>query len=157
MPTVDDLPSRAAVTCTALVDVTVPAITLKFTLVAPVGTVTDAGNVTFAWLSDSAIVTPGEGAACDKVIVQAALPGVAITVGQLSEYTIRGGVTVTESFDTTPSSVAVISTVLLEPTAAAATVNEIDVLPVSTMTYGGTKKLALLSDTATVTPGARAA
>jgi hypothetical protein len=133
-PTVDDLPSRVAVTCTVVVDRTAAEVTLKLTLVAPAGTVADAGTVTFPLLSDSAIDTPGEGAGRDKVRVQGALPGVTIDGAQLSEYTIREGMTVTDSFDDTPSRVAVISTVLLEVTAAAATLNEIDVFPVSTVT-----------------------
>jgi hypothetical protein len=152
------VPFRVAVIWTVLVPVTAVAVTLKYTDVRLVGTVTDAGTVTLPLFSASVIVTPGAGAARDRVTMQVAVPGVTITGTQLNAWIIVDrGLRFKSALDKIPSRAAVICIVVLAVTAAAAAVKDTDVFPAGTTTDAGRETFPLLSDSDTNRPGEPAA
>ena len=86
------------------------ALTVKFALVAPAGTNTDAGIVSavVAVPSFNATVTPPVAAAADNATVQVEVPGVTTVVGaQESVFTKSGGSRLNENVAEVPQRLAV--------------------------------------------------
>jgi hypothetical protein len=106
------LPFSEAVTVTAWLDVTVPAVAVNLPVVAPAATETDAGTVNAALLSDIARVAPPLGAACEIVAVHVVVaPELTDTGEHASDVTVvAGGMTVTEAVAEAPFNDAVIVT-----------------------------------------------
>jgi hypothetical protein len=81
-----DAPFKLAVTVTARLLVTVPAVTVKVVAVEPAATVAEAGVVSKELLSDNETVAPPVGAAAASVTVQRLLaPEVRLAGEQASE------------------------------------------------------------------------
>ena len=78
---------------------TVPAVALKFAVVAPAITVTDAGTVRAALFEESPTDAPPANAARDRVTVQVVVPLEATELGEQDnpETAGGGGVTVTDA------------------------------------------------------------
>ena len=76
----DTLP-RVAVMTAVWLDDTALAVAVKLAVVAPAGTVTEAGTARAELLSERLTVVPPLGAACDKVTVQLIFPGGVNEVG----------------------------------------------------------------------------
>ena len=91
---------------------TVPAVALKFAVVAPAVTVTDAGTVRAALFDESPTEDPPVNAARDRVTVQVVVPLEANELGEQDKPETAGGgaVTVTEAV-ALPFKVAVTVTV----------------------------------------------
>ena len=66
--TVEDVPLRVAVTITVWLEVTVPAFAVKFAVVDPLGTVTDAGTDKAGLFPERLTTAPPLGAGCERVI-----------------------------------------------------------------------------------------
>jgi hypothetical protein len=158
---VAELPFRVAVTVTAWLVVTVPAVAVKFAVVAPAATVADAGTVSAALLSEIVTAVPPAGAACDMVTVHVELAPEAILAGvHASDDTVTAGagaVTVTEAVLEVPFRVAVTVTAWLVVTVPAVAVKLAVVAPDATVAEAGTVNAALLSEIATAVPPAGAA
>jgi hypothetical protein len=88
---------------------TVPAVAVKFAVVAPAATVTDAGTVSVPLLDESATDAPPVNAADVNVTVQVKVPPDTTELGEhvRPETTGAGGVTVTEAVFEVPFTVAV--------------------------------------------------
>jgi hypothetical protein len=69
---------------------TVPAVAMKVALVAPAESVTEAGTVRLALLSDSVTAAPSVGAAFDRVTVQLAVAPETTDVGEHCNVEIVG-------------------------------------------------------------------
>jgi hypothetical protein len=91
---------------------TVPAVAVKFAVVAPAATVTDAATGSAALFEESATEAPPVNAARDRVTVQVEVPPNVTELGEQDkpETAGAGGVTVTEAV-ALPFSVAVKVTV----------------------------------------------
>jgi hypothetical protein len=78
---------------------TVPAVAVKFAVVAPAATVTDAGTGSAALFEESATEAPPVKAARDRVTVQVEVPPNVTELGEQDrpETAGAGGVTVTEA------------------------------------------------------------
>jgi hypothetical protein len=90
--------------------VTVPAVAVKFAVVAPAATVADAGTASAALFEESVTADPPAGAACDKVTVQFEVPPDRTADGEhCNPETVvtPGGVAVTEAVFEVPFTVAV--------------------------------------------------
>jgi hypothetical protein len=79
--------------------VTVPAVAVKFAVVAPAATVTDAGTGSAALFEESPTEDPPVNAARDSVTVQVVVPFEATELGAQDKLETAGGggVTVTEA------------------------------------------------------------
>jgi len=134
---------------------------LKLVLVAPPGTVTEAGTVSARLPLDSNTWTPLAGAAADKATVQLVEPGVCTVVGEqvTVEMTGPGGgaVSDTEAVLEVPFRLAVRLAVPLDGMVPAVAVKLAAVEPAGTRTDAGTVKDELLDERATVAPLAGAA
>src|SRR5262249_8502240 len=140
------------------------AVAEKFADVAPAGTVTAAGTITFELLLERVTATPPVGAAPDNVTVQVdAGPG-AIAIGLQASAESTGGVgpgvvgAVWGSGNVfwTPLQLAVILTVVEELTCDAVAAKPAVVEPVVTVTNLGMLRLGLFSESATEIPPAGA-
>ena len=153
-----EAPLLVAVTTTAVLEETAPAVARNTALVDPAATVTEAGTVSAALLSESATTRPPVGAAALRVTVQEVVPPAVTEVGaQESVLGTGSGVTVTEAVLEVPLPVAVTVTAVLAETAPAVARNEALVDPAATVTEAGTESAALLSESATANPPVGAA
>jgi hypothetical protein len=153
-----EAPLLVAVTTTAVLEETAPAVARNKALVDPAATVTEAGTVSAALLSESATTRPPVGAAALRVTVQEVVPPVVTEVGAQDRVLGMGsGVTVTEAVLEVPLPVAVTVTTVLAETAPAVAKNEALVDPAGTVTEAGTESAALLSESATAKPPVGAA
>ncbi|MGC4053269.1 MAG: hypothetical protein QM757_28530 [Paludibaculum sp.] len=151
-------PFALAVTTTAVLAVTEPAVAVKEADVAPAATVTEAGTVRAALLSETATARPPVGAAPERVTVQADVPPEVTEAGEQRRLliTVRG-VTVTDAVLEEAFEVAVTVTVVLAVTEVAVAVNRTEVEPAATVTEEGTVRAELLSVTVTTWPPVGAA
>jgi hypothetical protein len=77
---------------------TVPAVAVKFVVVAPAATITDPGTVNAPLFEESPTDAPPVNAACDRVTVQVEVAPDATEPGEQDKLEIAGdGVTVTEA------------------------------------------------------------
>ena len=124
----------------------------------PAATLALAGTVTAALFEDRATLDPPEGAGCDNVTVQAALPPEFSEVGEhWSADTVTEGVTVTAAVTELPFSAAVNVTARFVDTAPADAVKEAVLEPAVTVTDEGTIRAASLDERVTLSPPASAA
>ena len=77
-----ELPLSEAVTVTAWLALTLPAVAVKVAVVEPAATVTDAGTVRAALLTETATVAPPVGAAIESVAVQVEVDPEATLAGE---------------------------------------------------------------------------
>ena len=141
---------------TAVVELTVPAVTVKVAEVCPCATVTEAGTVAAEVLElDSDTETPPLPAADVKVTVPVAVPPLAIVL-ELTERLLSaggGGLTVTPKVLLTLEYEAVKVTDVAELTVPAVTVKVAEVWPWATVTEAGTLAAELLElESATAMP-----
>lgn len=153
-----EAPLLFAVTTTAVLEETAPAVARNKALVDPAATVTEAGTVSAALLSESATTRPPVGAAALRVTVQEVVPP-AVTEAGIQERLLGmgSGVTVTEAVLEVPLPVAVTVTAVLVETAPAVAKNEALVDPAATVTEAGTESAVLLPESVTVKPPVGAA
>jgi hypothetical protein len=153
-----EAPLLVAVTTTAVLEETAPAVAMNTALVEPAATVTEAGTVSAVLLPESATTRPPVGAAALRVMVQEVIPPAVIELGAQERLLgMGGGVTVTEAVLEVPLPVAVTVTAVLAETAPAVAKNEALVVPAATVTEAGTESAVLLSESATVKPPVGAA
>jgi hypothetical protein len=156
---VTDTDERVAVIVTDVCEVTVPVVTLNVALVEPAGTVTLAGTVAAASLSESVTAIPPEGAGPVKVtvpVVEEALVPVTVLGLRLTEATV-GGLTVRVALADELPKVAPIVAAVAVVTAVVVIWNVAEVAPPATFTELGTVALVLLLESVTLTPPAGAA
>jgi len=149
------LPFSVAVTVTAWLPVTVPAVAVKLAVVAPAATVTEPGTGKEALLSEIATAEPPVGAAGDTVTVQLVLPPETTVEGEhCSLVTVMTvGVTVTVPVVEVLFSDAVTVTVWLPVTVPAVAVKVPVVAPAATVAEAGTLNAeVLLSERPTTAP-----
>ncbi len=132
---------------------TVPAVAVKFAVVAPALTVTEAGTVSAVLLEESPTEAPPVRAAEDNVTVQMLPEPDATELGEHDrpETAGTGGVTVTVVV-TLPFNVAVTVTVWLLDTVPAVVVKFAVVAPAVTATAAGTVSAALFEASPTDAP-----
>jgi hypothetical protein len=110
---------KVAVTVTAWFELSETAVAVKLAVVEPEETTTEAGTVREELLSDSETVSPPEGAAPLRVVVQVELPGVVTEVGEQArpvKVGTGGGVPTTEMDEPDPVTVAVVPSPFAPPT-----------------------------------------
>ena len=147
---VREVPLAVAVTTTTVLAVTEAAVAEKTAEVAPEATVTEAGTVSAALLSERATDTPPAGAAAERVTVQEEDPPEVIEVGEHERVLGTGrAVTVTEAVLEVPLAAAVTMTVVLAITGEAVAEKTAEVVPAATVTEAGTLRAALLSERVT--------
>jgi len=136
---------------------TVPAVAVKFAVVAPAATVTEVGTVSAALFEESPTGDPPAKAARDKVTVQVVVAAEATEFGEQDKPEIAGGggFTVTEAV-AVPFNVAVTVTVWLLATVPAVAVKFAVVAPATTITDAGTVRAALFEESPTGDPPAGA-
>lgn len=145
-----EVPLAAAVTTTTVLEVTEAAVAEKIAEVAPAATVTEAGTVRAALLSERVTDWPPVGAAPERVTVQEVDPPEAMEEGEQERVLGTGrAVTVTEDVLEVPLAAAVTTTVVLAVTEAAVTEKEAAVAPAATVTEAGVVRAALLSERVT--------
>jgi hypothetical protein len=131
-------------------------VTVKVAVVAPTGTVTLAGVVDDALLSDKVTTAPAPTAGLSRVTVPVEdVPPVTVA-GLIATLTSAGGLIVKVAVRVTPLYTAVIVTVLTALTGMVVTVNVAVVEPAGTVTLAGVVALALLSESVTTAPPAGA-
>ena len=151
------LPFIVAVIEGVCCEVTVWLVTVKFAVVAPAATFTDAGTVAAAvLLLDNVTISPPVGAGAVKVTVAVEFAPPATDVGFRDNERTPGGLTDNWAV-AVPFSVAVIVGVTVEVTAIVLTVKLAVVAPPGTVTEVPTTAAALLLDSPTATPAAGAA
>jgi hypothetical protein len=135
--------------------------TLKLVLVAPPGTVIEAGTVSARLPLDNTTRTPLAGAAADRATVQLVEPGVCTVVGEqvTVEMTGPGGGAASdrEAVLAVPFRLTVTLAVSLDGMVPALAVKLAEVEPPGTRTDAGTVNSELLLEMATVAPPAGAA
>ncbi|MBN9662325.1 MAG: hypothetical protein J0H49_29270 [Acidobacteria bacterium] len=148
-----EVPLAAAVMTTAVLEVTEAAVAEKEAEVAPAGTVTEAGMVRAALLSERVTNWPPVGAAPESVTVQEEDPPELMEAGEHeSELGTGRAVTVTVEVLEVPLAVAVTTTAVLAVTEAAVTEKAAEVAPPATVTEAGVERAALLSERVTSCP-----
>ena len=158
MEKVTEEPERDAVMTAVLSAVMVEAVAEKVAEVAPAATVTEAGTVSAALLSDRETREPPVGAALLSVTVQVA-EVLEVREAGLQERLV-GTVFVTrfmEKVTEEPESDAVMTAVLLAVMVEAVAEKVAEVAPAATVTEAGTVSAALLSDKETTAPPVGAA
>jgi hypothetical protein len=145
-----EVPLAVAVTTTAVLVVTEAAVTEKVAEVDPEATVTEAGVLSAALLSERVTNCPPAGAAAERVTVhEAELPEVMEAGEQESVLGTGRAVTVTEDVLEVPLAAAVTTTVVLAVTEAAVTEKVAEVAPLAMVTEPGVVRAALLSERVT--------
>ena len=130
---------------------TVPAVAVKFAVVAPAVTITDAGAVSAALLEDSPTEAPPVSAADVKVTVQVEVAPDDTEFGahdKLETEGGAGGITVTEAV-VLPFMVAVTVTVWLLATVPAVAMKLAVIAPAATVAEAGTVSAALFEESPT--------
>lgn len=151
-------PFAVAVTATAVVAVTEAAVAEKEAVVEPAATVTEAGTVRAALLSEMATARPPEGAAPESDTVQAEVLPELTEEGEHTRLLITvSGLTVTDAVLEEAFEAAVMVTAVLAVTELAVAVNRTEVEPAATVTEEGTVSAELLSETVTTWPPVGAA
>ena len=152
------LPFSAAVIVTDWLAVTGPAVAVKFAVVAPTDTVTEAGVVRAVLLRESATTEPPVGAARDRVTVQVELDPETTLVGlQASEETKAEATRLMVVLAELPLYLAVIVTLLLLLKAAVVALKLAEVAAAPTVTDAGIVRVELVSDRVTTAPADGAA
>jgi len=139
---------------------TVSVLTVKVALVAPLAKVTVDGTVAAAVLllvsvTRRCVVVPAAGAVKVTVAVELAIPPRTLVGFSVMEATC-GGVRIRVSVLETPLLVAVMVTVVVDPTEMLVTVKVALVAPAGMVTLAGVVVDALLSDKVTTAPAASA-
>lgn len=131
----------------------IPAVTENVFVVAPAGTVTEAGTVRSALSLDSETVAPPAGAGEDRVIVQVDMPPLARLVSvHPSDVNADAGVSVKFACSELALYVAVTIAFRLLGTVPAVVVNVLLVVPAATKIEAGTVNDPLLLESAMVDP-----
>lgn len=152
------VPDADAVTVTAVLFATVPALAIKVAVLEPAATVTDAGTVKALLLSEIATLTPPLGALLLNVTVQVLIPP-ANTLGeaQLSPVNVMGATNAREKTCELPFRLAVICAVWSALMLPAVAVKFAVVAPAGTVTIPGTINAVLLAVRLTFVPALGAA
>lgn len=150
-----EVPFRVATTEVVAAEVSPAAVTVKPAVVAPPGTVTEAGKVTpvTAVPRFSPTTTPVVGAAAPRVTVHAEVPGVGTVPGlHVIELSVTaGGCKVSEKVVELPPTVATRTAVAAAETLAAVTVKLALVAPAAITTDAGSVTCAAVLPTPSVT------
>lgn len=145
-----EVPLAIAVTTTAVLAVTEPAVTEKAAEVAPAATVTEAGVVSAALLSERVTSWPPVGAAAESVTVQEADPPEVREAGKHERVLGMGrALMVTEAVLEAPLAAAVMTTAVFAVTEVAVTVKAAEVAPLATVTEAGVVSALLSSERVT--------
>jgi hypothetical protein len=145
-----EAPLAVAVTTTGALVVTEPAVTVKTAEADPEATVTEAGVVRAALLSERVTRWPPAGAAAERVTVQEEDPPEVMEVGEHESVVGMGwAVMVTEAVFEVLLAVAVMTTAVLVVTEAAVALKTAEVEPAAMVTEAGIERAALLSDRVT--------
>jgi hypothetical protein len=150
------LPLRVPVMVTLAAALTAMVVTVKVAVVAPAATVTLAGVVADALLSDKVTVEPPVGASPFKVTVPVEDVPPMTAVGLISTDASAGGVIVRVAVRLVPLKDAVTVTFVLLLTAIVVTVNVAVAAPAGTVTLAGLVADELLSERVITTPAAGA-
>jgi len=149
-----EAPLALVATVTAVSAATVAAVAGNVAEELPAMTVTEAGTVRAALLTETETVRPPVAATLSRVTVQVVVALDATEVGLQANPLIwaGGAVTLTDVVLEIPLAAAATVTAVSAATVAAVAGNVAEELPAITVTEGGTVRSALLTETETVTP-----